>query len=247
MHLLCWNPRLPSSQWTPVCQEDNCKYVDRSAPSQMVRLINYLTIATDNGFNACRVSASNSAKLYEMALSNHEYLAWGEWQFVSQLNTDHVWDSIILLALLRDKHTNNSCLEVPHEGKQKDQFTLAMEEWNKKSIHKGQPDAVQHACDKCLRIYIDGEGAVHVYYHCQAKQFLIDLHILKGIARSLSAMDSAWVIPVVGSFAAWSHYKTTDIDSARCILMTTIFALLGFQSVQPWNFVNLIYYQWSYN
>ena len=55
-----------------------------------------------------------------MVLSNHEYLARGEWQFVSQLNTDHVWDSVILLALLHDKKSDISCLEVPHEGKQKD-------------------------------------------------------------------------------------------------------------------------------
>lgn len=75
-----------------------------------------------------RVSASNLAKLYEMVLSNHEYLARGEWQFVSQLNTGHVWDSVILLALLRDKKSDISCLEVPHEGKQKDQFIQAMEE-----------------------------------------------------------------------------------------------------------------------
>ena len=192
----------------------------------MVRLVNYLTVATDNGFNTRRVSASNSAKLYEMALSNHEYLAQVEWQFVSQLNTDHVWDSIILLALLRDKHTNNSRLEVPHEGKQKDRFTLAMEERNKRIIHEGQPDAVRHACDKCLRIYVDGEGVVRVSRHCQTKQFLINLHILKEIARSLSAMDSVWVVPVVGSFAARNHYKTTGIGSARCISMTTIFAPL---------------------
>ena len=84
-----------------------------------------------------RVSASNSAKLYEMALSNHKYLARGEWQFISQLNTDHVWDSVIVLALLRDKQSNNSHLEVPHEGKQKNRFTLAMEERNKRIIHEG--------------------------------------------------------------------------------------------------------------
>ena len=114
-----------------------------------------------------------------MALSNHEYLAQGEWQFISQLNTDHVWDSIIILALLRDKESNNSHLEVPHEGKQKDQFTLAMEERNKRIIHEGQPNAVRYACDKCLRIYADEEGVVRAFYHCQTvttgKLFLTDL------------------------------------------------------------------------
>ena len=102
-----------------------------------------------------------------MALSNHEYLARGEWQFVLQLNTDHVWDSVILLALLHDKKSDISCLEVPHEGKQKDRFIQAMEERNRRIIHEGQPNAVWHACDKCLRIYVDGEGVVRVSYSCQ--------------------------------------------------------------------------------
>jgi len=109
-----------------------------------------------------------------MVLSNHEYLARGEWQFVSQLNTDHVWDSVIILALLQNKKCDNLHLEVPHKGKQKDRFTLAMDERNKRIIHEGQPNAVRHACDKCLRIYIDGEGVIRVYYSCQIKSFLID-------------------------------------------------------------------------
>ena len=66
----------------------------------------------------------------------------------------------MVLALLRANQSNNSHLEVPHEGKQKDRFTLAMEERNKRIIHEGQPNAVCHACDKCLRIYADGEGVV---------------------------------------------------------------------------------------
>ena len=93
---------------------------------------------------------------------------------MSQLNTDHVWDSVIILALLRDKESNHSRLEVPHEGKQKDRFTLAMEERNKSIIHEGQPNAVRHACDKCLRIYIDEEGIIRAYYPRQTKEFLTD-------------------------------------------------------------------------
>lgn len=159
-----------------------------------------------------RVSASNSAKLYEMALSNHKYLARGEWQFISQLNTDHVWDSVIVLALLRDKQSNNSHLEVPHEGKQKDRFTQAMAERNKRIIHEGQPNAVRHACDKCLRIYADGEGVIRACYHCQTKLQVFgfpDRSTSKECVRSLSVMDSAWVVPAVGSFAVQSHYKST--------------------------------------
>jgi hypothetical protein len=97
-----------------------------------------------------------------MVLSNHEYLARGEWQFVSQLNTDHVWDSVVVLALLRDKKSNNLRLEAPHGGNQKDRFTLAMEERNKRIIHEGQPNAIHHACDKCFRTYVDEEGIIRV-------------------------------------------------------------------------------------
>lgn len=158
------------------------------------------------GLTIHRVSASNSAKLYEMALSNHEYLVRGEWQFISQLNTDHVWDSIIILALLRDKESNNSHLEVPHEGKQKDRFTLAMEERNKRIIHEGQPNAVHHACDKCLRIYADEEGVVHAFYHCQTtgKLFLTDL-----FQRNVSGHCWRWTQH--GSSLLWclSLYRAT--------------------------------------
>jgi hypothetical protein len=190
----------------------------------MVGFVDYRDIK--NGLNIYfRVSASNSAKLYEMSLSNHEYLARGEWQFVSQLNTDHVWDSIILLALLHDKESNLSRLEAPHEGKQKDRFVLAMQERNKRIIHEGQPNAVRHACDKCLRIYVDGEGVVRASYRVVKTQFLKHLFSKENVKSSL-VMDSAWVVPVVGSFAAQSHYKTIDIDFARLILTTTIFVPL---------------------
>ena len=38
-------------------------------------------------------------------------------------------------------------------GEQKDRFKGAMEEHNNWIILNGQPDAVHHICDKCMRVY----------------------------------------------------------------------------------------------
>jgi hypothetical protein len=104
-----------------------------------------------------RVSASNAAKLYKMSLMK-DYFEEEEWQFVPRLTTEHVWDAFVIVSLLDDKFRRNEHLQVPHTGQQKDRFTEAMQERNENFVINGQPDAVQHACDKCLRIYKTTEG-----------------------------------------------------------------------------------------
>ncbi|KAF8168760.1 hypothetical protein BJ912DRAFT_1025727 [Pholiota molesta] len=103
-------------------------------------------------------SASNSAKLYEMAFADHEYLAQDEWQFGSKLTVEHVWDGFTILSLLRSKEHDGEILEVPHTGEQKDRFKEAMEARNRKFIFEGQPDAVHHLCDGCFTEYTDDNG-----------------------------------------------------------------------------------------
>jgi hypothetical protein len=49
-------------------------------------------------------------------------------------------------------------LRVPHIGSQADRFKLAMEERNNWIILNGQPDAVRHACDCCIRIFLMPDG-----------------------------------------------------------------------------------------
>jgi len=104
-----------------------------------------------------RVSASNSAKLYEMSFTN-DYLRDYEWQFVPRLATEHTWDAFVIYSLLDDKQRHREQLKVPHIGEQADRFTCAMEERNRNIILYGQPDSVTHACDKCLRVYETADG-----------------------------------------------------------------------------------------
>jgi hypothetical protein len=61
-----------------------------------------------------------------------------------------------LLALLEDHNKQQAQLQLPHIGKQKDQFTEEMAKHNESIIRKGQPE-IAHYRDKCMRTYqIDG-------------------------------------------------------------------------------------------
>ena len=99
-----------------------------------------------------RLSASNASKLYELSFSKG-YLKDTDWQFVLRLTTKQVWDTFVIFSLLKDKKRRHEHLRVLHTGDQASRFTEAMEERNKDFILHGQPEAVVHACDKCLRLY----------------------------------------------------------------------------------------------
>ena len=64
----------------------------------------------------------------------------------------------IILSLLEDSLSRSKYLKVPHTGAQTNQFKAAMEERNSWIILNGQPDAVQHACDRCMRIFSMPDG-----------------------------------------------------------------------------------------
>ncbi|KAF8059881.1 hypothetical protein FPV67DRAFT_1453519 [Lyophyllum atratum] len=85
-------------------------------------------------------SASNAARLYEMALTVQQHPTRGDWQFGGELTTKHVWDAFIISALLDDHQSQNTILQVPHTGDQKDRFNTAMVDRNNKFILTGQPD-----------------------------------------------------------------------------------------------------------
>jgi len=110
-----------------------------------------------------RVLASNAAKLYDVALADPTYLADDKWQFVPRLTANQVWDGFIILALLRDAISNQERLQVPHKGQQKDRFRAVMSARNISIICNGQPDAVRHACDRCLRVYLDEQDEICLY------------------------------------------------------------------------------------
>lgn len=100
-----------------------------------------------------------------MSLAQHDYLDDTDWQFITWLSTAQVWDSFVIYSLLDDKRRAHKQLQVPHDGIQADRFKNAMKERNEHIILYGQPDAVNHACDKCLRIYEkDGELRTLIYH-----------------------------------------------------------------------------------
>ncbi|KAF7300480.1 hypothetical protein HMN09_00932200 [Mycena chlorophos] len=106
------------------------------------------------------VSASNFSKCYDMALSGQKEndFAQGGWQFGCLMTTDHVYDAFVIVSLLEHHSKHDTQLVVPHKGEQKDRYTAAMEARNKDIVANGQ-DAIDHACDTCLRtcVYEDGE------------------------------------------------------------------------------------------
>ena len=100
-----------------------------------------------------RFSASNASRLYNYTLTDRIYFQPSEWGFSDRLMTQHIWDAFIILSLLEDSLSRSRYLKVPHTGAQTNRFKAAMEERNMWIILNGQPDAVQHACDRCMRIF----------------------------------------------------------------------------------------------
>ncbi|KAJ7227279.1 hypothetical protein GGX14DRAFT_629178 [Mycena pura] len=106
------------------------------------------------------VSATNCARIYDMALSEKQIsnISAGGWQFGTLLTTDHIWDAFIILTLLDLHERNGTRLQVPHTGDQKDRFTAAMEERNLYVNQHGQDEA-GHFCKKCMQTWDEPDGS----------------------------------------------------------------------------------------
>lgn len=100
---------------------------------------------------------------YEAALTDHDYFSPTEWKLSNRLTPNHVWDGFIIYSLLQDRERRGFLLQVPHTGAQANRFKEAMEERNRYIILNGQPDAVRHACDKCMRVYKNNDGTLCAY------------------------------------------------------------------------------------
>ncbi|KAJ7325741.1 hypothetical protein DFH08DRAFT_816820 [Mycena albidolilacea] len=105
-------------------------------------------------------SATNCAKMYDVALSDRANLETGGWQFGLKLTTNHIWDTFVIKSLLDDRHGNSTLLQVDHAGDQNSRFEAAMHERNKCIILPGQ-DKVPHYCDRCMRVWEDEKGNLH--------------------------------------------------------------------------------------
>ncbi|KAJ7629156.1 hypothetical protein DFH06DRAFT_1141160 [Mycena polygramma] len=104
-------------------------------------------------------SATNGARVYHESLSqpNHfpDHPDWMDTSF--KLRPEHVWDGVILLALLEDHEARSATLRVPHTGDQKDRLNNAMEECNARIQLCGQPEWGYY-CTRCLRVWEDDDG-----------------------------------------------------------------------------------------
>lgn len=123
----------------------------------VVRDIRYVTQNLEPDIKN-RFSASNASRLYSYTLVDRIYFQPSEWGFSNRLTTNHIWDAFIILGLLEDSLSRSRYLKVPHTGTQTNRFKAAMEERNAWIILNGQPDAVQHACDRCMRIFSMPDG-----------------------------------------------------------------------------------------
>ena len=111
-----------------------------------------------------RFSASNTSRVYEDSKTDHLYFQPSEWSLSNRLTTNHIWDSFVLLGLLEDSALRGHLLVVPHIGAQSDRFKAAMEKQTQFIILNGQPDAVRHACNKCMRIFKMPDGTFRMYF-----------------------------------------------------------------------------------
>lgn len=134
----------------------------------------FCILAITCAYHEHRVSASNCARSYDMALSGQQErdFAVGGWQFGCVLTTDHVWDAFIILTLLDYNDRKNTCLQVPHTGEQRDRFINAMRARNCEVIEHGQ-DEIAHCCDLCMRLWTRPDGT-----ECQSISFLFGLILI---------------------------------------------------------------------
>ena len=107
------------------------------------------------------MSATNCARTFELAQACQDPADFGGngWQFGSTLTTENIWDGFVLLALLKDHSEWHAQLQLPHTGKQKDQFTEEMAKCNEHIIHEGQPE-IAHYWNKCMQTYQTDGGDV---------------------------------------------------------------------------------------
>lgn len=136
-----------------------------------VRNLSTLKYTTDRA-NGIRVSATNCAQIYDLALSQRQEsdIKNGGWEFGMKLQTEHVWDAFVLWSLIQQHEVRNDIVKVPHTGDQKHRFTKLMKERNQFMIDNGQ-DEVAHYCDKCMRTWEDDDGTIREYF-CHAESLI---------------------------------------------------------------------------
>ena len=101
-----------------------------------------------------------------------DYYQSSEWGLSDRLTTNQVWDGFLIFSLLEDAQRQGYLLNVPHSGEQSNRFKEAMEKRNKRIIMEGQPDAVQHACDLCMRVFLMPDGTYRTLFYISSYIFI---------------------------------------------------------------------------
>jgi len=61
-----------------------------------------------------------------------------------------------------------------------------MEERNRHMILNGQPDAVRHACDRCMRIFLMPNGTFREYYFNFVTEYVPTIYLQENARPSLA-------------------------------------------------------------
>lgn len=93
-------------------------------------------------------------------MSDPSYSQPSDWGLSNNLAANHVWDSFVILSLLEDGVRRGRLLSVPHTGDQADRFKPAMEERSRWIVLNGQPNAIRHVCDLCMRVFLLPDGTL---------------------------------------------------------------------------------------
>jgi hypothetical protein len=151
-----------------VIQVGNHQFVER----QLVHLWR-----TD--MNVAWKSATNCSRSYHQALAK-DHLRPPGWNFGFSLTPAHVYDGFIVLSLLEDHQSRQSTLVVPHDGEQKDRFTMAMRARNALIRLYSQAE-IRHFCNLCIRVYKDANGkGMRTHHFLFSHDVLISRSQLKG-------------------------------------------------------------------
>lgn len=146
-----------------------------------------------------RTSATNCAQLYNTSLAK-EHEKPTHWSFGFKLTSEHVWDGFLTLSLLEDHQARLETLVVPHDGLQKDRFTVAVRARNARIQLYGQEET-RHYCNKCIRTYTNAKGEgmlltqVHLKRLTDHLQLIVkfQLSLLMGSQLGTRVVDSTTV------------------------------------------------------
>ncbi|KAJ6505310.1 hypothetical protein C8R45DRAFT_1091049 [Mycena sanguinolenta] len=170
-------------------------------------------------------SATNCAKLYDVALSDHANLETGGWQFGLKLTPNHIWDSFIIKTLLEDCDKNQKPLQVNHVDDQNIRFHAVMEERNQQIILLGQDEVPHYVhAHRTWVIACDGNNMDHPCcgeFQCTEpvqstrgrRHFCVKHDYLHSVCAIIGCNSA--VIPDTKSCSLPAHQEMERLNSAR--------------------------------